>query len=107
MTEGRPWTYQADLYGICGVVHCLLYGSFLVTVRDPKTQELRPKQPFKRYHQADLWRPLFRDFLNVKVRFVVFEPANERFVSCCFSLLFFSIPGLFEHPCSGTAPAAT
>lgn len=65
MTEGRPWTYQADLFGICGVVHCLLHGNFIDVIRDPRTKDLMPKMPFKRYHQADLWRPLFRDFLNI------------------------------------------
>ncbi len=68
MTEGRPWTYQADLFGICGVVHCLLHGNFIDVIRDPRTKDLMPKMPFKRYHQADLWRPLFRDFLNITVR---------------------------------------
>jgi checkpoint serine/threonine-protein kinase len=67
MTEGRPWTYQADLFGICGVVHCLLHGNFIDVIRDPRTKDLMPKMPFKRYHQADLWRPLFRDFLNITV----------------------------------------
>lgn len=65
MTEGRPWTYQADLFGICGVVHCLLHGTFLEVTKDPRTKDAMPRTPFKRYHQADLWRPLFRDFLNV------------------------------------------
>lgn len=65
MEEGRPWTFQTDYYGLCGVIHCLLHGSYMQTVRDPRTNEWKPKEPFKRYWQGDLWKPLFRDLLNV------------------------------------------
>ena len=29
MREGTPWLYQADCYGVCGVVHCLLFGDYM------------------------------------------------------------------------------
>jgi checkpoint serine/threonine-protein kinase len=29
MQDGRPWTYQTDLYGLLGSVHVLLYGSYM------------------------------------------------------------------------------
>ncbi len=29
MREGSPWLWQADCYGACGVVHCLLFGDYM------------------------------------------------------------------------------
>jgi checkpoint serine/threonine-protein kinase len=80
MIEGRPWTFQTDLFGLCGVIHCMLHGNYMETVLDGRTNELRPKvsmsalslrrlmptqDAIKRYWQGDLWKPLFRDLLNV------------------------------------------
>lgn len=33
MREGSPWLYQADAYGACGVVHCLLFGDYMEVER--------------------------------------------------------------------------
>jgi len=100
MKEDRPWTYQADLFGLCGVVHCLLHGDFLEVVKDPRTKEYMPKQPFKRYHQADLWRPLFRDFLNVPVSSLLLAAASF------FIFIFIKYPlGTGLQPYSRSCPA--
>jgi len=64
MQHGHPWTFQADLYGVCGVMHCMLHGSYMEVVDDEG--RYRPKESFKRYWQADdLWKPLFDELLNV------------------------------------------
>jgi len=61
----RPWTFQVDLFGICAIAYCLLHGEYMETWLDKATNRWRPKQPFKRYWQADLWQPLFDTYMNV------------------------------------------
>lgn len=29
MRNGRPWTYQTDLYGAAAIAYCFLYGSYM------------------------------------------------------------------------------
>jgi checkpoint serine/threonine-protein kinase len=87
MREGRPWTYQADYFGLAGIVYCMLYGKYIeatsivhVTPQlgggrggtGASAEQQRPNgQPryklataFKRYWQADLWTRLFDVLLN-------------------------------------------
>ncbi|KAH9051945.1 Mad3/BUB1 homology region 1-domain-containing protein [Lactarius vividus] len=73
MREGRPWTYQADYFGLAGIVYCMLYGKYIeassvVLVEPPKGGEGVPRYKlatgFKRYWQADLWTRLFDVLLN-------------------------------------------
>jgi checkpoint serine/threonine-protein kinase len=85
MRDGRPWTYQADYFGLAGIVHCMLYGKYIeassivhVTPQNgvgggggAKQQQQQPNGPryklataFKRYWQADLWTRLFDVLLN-------------------------------------------
>ena len=77
MREGRPWTYQADYFGLAGIVYCMLYGKYIeassiVRVTPPchggEQQSSGPRYklttPFKRYWQADLWTRLFDVLLN-------------------------------------------
>jgi len=73
MREGRPWTYQADYFGLAGIVYCMLYGKYIeassvVPVAPPKGGEGIPRYKlaagFKRYWQADLWSRLFDVLLN-------------------------------------------
>ena len=85
MRDGRPWTYQADYFGLAGIVYCMLYGKYIeassivhVTpqngsggTRGAKQQQQQSDGPrcklataFKRYWQADLWSRLFDVLLN-------------------------------------------
>ena len=73
MREGRPWTYQADYFGLAGIVYCMLYGKYIETssvVRAAPAEAgegtLRYKLAtgFKRYWQTDLWTRLFDVLLN-------------------------------------------
>ena len=73
MREGRPWTYQADYFGLAGIVYCMLYGKYIeassiVPVTPPPPQGNRSRyklaMPFKRYWQVDLWTRLFDVLLN-------------------------------------------
>ncbi|KZP23812.1 hypothetical protein FIBSPDRAFT_822968 [Athelia psychrophila] len=71
MREGRPWTYQADYYGLAGVIYCLLFGKYIeassVTVmgsEDGSAPRLKVATPFKRYWQSAIWSNLFDMLLN-------------------------------------------
>ncbi|KAL5730430.1 non-specific serine/threonine protein kinase [Ranunculus cassubicifolius] len=67
--EKRPWKFQVDTYGLCGIVHMMLHGSFM-TVEKVSSSEgkylYQPnKAPLKRYYDVDLWVNLFTKLLNV------------------------------------------
>ncbi|KAH9972845.1 hypothetical protein BGW80DRAFT_1312878 [Lactifluus volemus] len=72
MREGRPWTYEADYFGLAGIY---IEASSIVRVTPPPRQQaeggkgsggLRYKlaTAFKRYWQTDLWTRLFDVLLN-------------------------------------------
>jgi checkpoint serine/threonine-protein kinase len=74
MREGRPWTYQADYFGLAGIVYCMLYGKYIeassvvLSAPPPESGEGVPRYKlamgFKRYWQTDLWTRLFDVLLN-------------------------------------------
>ncbi|TFB05841.1 Checkpoint serine/threonine-protein kinase BUB1 [Trichoderma ghanense] len=70
MREGRPWTWQIDYYGLAGVIHCLLFGKYLETVRADQGglgrggRRYRIRESLKRYWQTDIWADCFEVLLN-------------------------------------------
>ncbi|KAI0400523.1 Mad3/BUB1 homology region 1-domain-containing protein [Xylaria palmicola] len=71
--EGRPWTWQIDYHGLAGVVHCLLFGRYIDTVRadagglglgTAAGRRYRVRESLKRYWQTDLWADCFDLLLN-------------------------------------------
>ncbi|CAG8758792.1 20278_t:CDS:2, partial [Dentiscutata erythropus] len=76
MREGRPWKWQADYYGLAGVIHCMLHNEYMqiTPVRMDVdsfsscttilTKKYKPIQSFKRYWQGNLWGRLFDMLLN-------------------------------------------
>jgi checkpoint serine/threonine-protein kinase len=73
MRDGRPWTYQADYFGLAGIVYCMLYGKYIeassvVLVAQEEEQANEPRYKlataFKRYWQTDLWTRVFDVLLN-------------------------------------------
>eukprot|EP00026_Physarum_polycephalum_P000613 Phypoly_transcript_00614.p1 GENE.Phypoly_transcript_00614~~Phypoly_transcript_00614.p1 ORF type:complete len:1365 (+),score=324.67 Phypoly_transcript_00614:110-4204(+) len=67
MLAGLPWTYQIDTYGLCGIIHCLLHGTYMeVSEQNVAGSNLfRPNLPFRRYWQGALWTQLFDQLLNI------------------------------------------
>ncbi|SCU82582.1 LAME_0C01882g1_1 [Lachancea meyersii CBS 8951] len=63
MREGRAWTYEADYYGLAGIIHAMLFGRFIETRALPD-QQYALTHSFKRYWRQDIWRPLFDVLLN-------------------------------------------
>lgn len=79
--EGRPWTWQLDYHGLAGIVHCLLFGRYIETVRcdggcgagalgTSSSRRYRVRESFKRYWQTDIWADCFDLLLNPASRAV-------------------------------------
>ena len=73
MRELRPWTYQADYFGVAGVIHSLLFGKYIETVVDktaatglgPGAKKVwKLREGFKRYWQGAIWSDVFGLLLN-------------------------------------------
>ena len=67
MREMRPWTYQADYYGLASIAHCLLFGKYMDTtcyVNDDGLKTYKIQQSLRRYWQTDLWTRFFHLMLN-------------------------------------------
>ncbi|KAH8890985.1 hypothetical protein GQ53DRAFT_794575 [Thozetella sp. PMI_491] len=69
MREGRPWTWQIDYHGLAGIVHCLLFGRYIETVRSDAgalgtSRRYKIRESLKRYWQADIWGDCFDVLLN-------------------------------------------
>ena len=90
MRELRPWTWQADYFGLAGIIHSLLFGKYIDTVVDKSGSHpaatasssttsggpvggigakkyWKLKEPFKRYWQGDIWSEVFWLLLNPTV----------------------------------------
>jgi checkpoint serine/threonine-protein kinase len=66
LREGRPWTFQADYFGLAGIVYCMLYGKYIETVpvqEDGRTT-YKINVSLKRYWQTEIWSALFDMLLN-------------------------------------------
>ncbi|TEA16561.1 Checkpoint serine/threonine-protein kinase bub1 [Colletotrichum sidae] len=70
MREGRPWTWQIDYHGLAGIVHCLLFGKYIDTVRCDQGgiglagRKYRIRESLKRYWQTEIWGECFELLLN-------------------------------------------
>ena len=67
MREMRPWTYQADYYGLASIAHCLLFGKYMDTtcyVNDDGLKTYKIQQSLRRYWQTDLWTRFFHLMLE-------------------------------------------
>ena len=81
MRELRPWTWQADYFGLAGIIHSLLFGKYIDTVVDKSAASSdggpvggsggigakkvwKLKEGFKRYWQGGIWNEVFWTLLN-------------------------------------------
>lgn len=67
--DGRPWTWQLDYHGLAGVIHTLLFGKYIETVRADSgglgtARRYKIREPLKRYWQTDIWNDCFDVLLN-------------------------------------------
>ncbi|ROW10849.1 hypothetical protein VPNG_05345 [Cytospora leucostoma] len=71
MREGRPWTWQIDYHGLAGIVHVLLFGKYIETVRcdagglgTQAGRRYKIRESLKRYWQTEIWNACFEVLLN-------------------------------------------
>ncbi|KAK4174971.1 putative checkpoint serine/threonine-protein kinase [Triangularia setosa] len=67
--EGRLWTWQIEYFGLAGIVHCLLFGKYIETVRQRGEEtgmgkRYKIRENLKRYWQTEIWGGLFEMLLN-------------------------------------------
>ncbi|KAG6908339.1 hypothetical protein DXG01_005250 [Tephrocybe rancida] len=61
----RPWTFQADYFGLVGIVYCMLFGKYIHAGSiDSASGRHKISTPLKRYWQTDIWNRLFDVLLN-------------------------------------------
>ncbi|XP_037073534.1 mitotic checkpoint serine/threonine-protein kinase BUB1 beta-like [Pollicipes pollicipes] len=66
MLDGRPWTYQTDLYGAAASAYVLLFGSYLKLVRSAaEPARWTFTGTIRRYWCGSLWSEFFDTFLNI------------------------------------------
>ncbi|XP_076055680.1 uncharacterized protein LOC143033920 [Oratosquilla oratoria] len=67
MQDGRPWTYQTDLYCVAATAHCMLRGNYMTVVKDEDRNIWKLKDGvFKRYWLRQLWGEFFHTILNIQ-----------------------------------------
>lgn len=62
MRENKEWTFEADYYGLAGIIHCMLFGTYIKTIKVKGRYRLL--NGLKRYWQKALWEELFDLLLN-------------------------------------------
>lgn len=63
MQEGKPWTFQTDLFGIAGTAHVLLFGKYMEVEKGVLSWAIKSR--FPRYFNKFLWEQFFNALLNV------------------------------------------
>eukprot|EP01105_Mastigella_eilhardi_P022087 TRINITY_DN5409_c0_g1_i1.p1 TRINITY_DN5409_c0_g1~~TRINITY_DN5409_c0_g1_i1.p1 ORF type:complete len:316 (-),score=82.37 TRINITY_DN5409_c0_g1_i1:39-986(-) len=67
MREGRPWTFQPDLFGLCACVHVLLHAKYMTVKHVEKnggTVWLPTLSLNRRHYQKELWDNLMERLIN-------------------------------------------
>ncbi|KAG6873942.1 hypothetical protein C0995_008981 [Termitomyces sp. Mi166 len=63
--QDQPWTFQADYFGLVGIIYCMLFGKYIhAGAIDSTSVRHKLSTPLKRYWQTDLWNRLFDVLLN-------------------------------------------
>lgn len=55
---------QTDWFGVLDCIHVMLFGDY-IKVRKNKANKWEICEKLKRYHQTDIWEPLFQTLLNI------------------------------------------
>ncbi|XP_055545752.1 putative RNA exonuclease pqe-1 [Wyeomyia smithii] len=63
MQEGRPWSFQTDLFCVAGTIHVMLFGEYMQLT---KKFDWEIKQKLPRYLKKHVWSEVFQKLLNIK-----------------------------------------
>ena len=65
MQRGEPWNFEADYFGLAGIIHILLFGEVIEVLPLRNTsKEYKLRNTLKRYWQRDIWHRLFDVLIN-------------------------------------------
>ncbi|XP_034125313.1 dual specificity tyrosine-phosphorylation-regulated kinase mbk-2 isoform X2 [Drosophila guanche] len=64
MQEGRPWSYETDLFCIAATVHVMLFGEYMQPQKRGTNWDIRQKLP--RYLKKHVWSKFFGELLNMQ-----------------------------------------
>ena len=65
MQRGEPWSFEADYFGLAGIIHILLFGEAIEVLPLRNTsREYKLRNTLKRYWQRDIWHRLFDVLIN-------------------------------------------
>lgn len=65
MQEGRPWSFQTDLFCVAGTIHVMLFGEYM-QLSKKYDQDWDIKQKLPRYLKKHVWTDVFQKLLNIK-----------------------------------------
>lgn len=65
MQEGRPWSFQTDLFCVAGTIHVMLFGEYM-QLSKKFDQDWDIKQKLPRYLKKHVWTEVFQKLLNIK-----------------------------------------
>lgn len=63
MREGKPWTYQTDLFGLAGTSHVMLFGKYMQV--EKRIVNWNITTHFPRYFNKIVWDHFFTTLLNI------------------------------------------
>lgn len=63
MRNHKPWSFDADTFGVLASIHVLLHGTHIKIVKG-KNNKWRPSTTLKRYWQQGIWDEIFDSLLN-------------------------------------------
>ncbi|XP_051880667.1 mitotic checkpoint serine/threonine-protein kinase BUB1 isoform X2 [Pristis pectinata] len=63
MLSEKPWTFQADYFGIAATIYCLLFGTYLKLKKEHGVWKVNAT--FKRGHHTDVWNHFFNTLVYV------------------------------------------
>ncbi|XP_039295868.1 mitotic checkpoint serine/threonine-protein kinase BUB1 isoform X2 [Nilaparvata lugens] len=64
MRDGKPWTYQTDLFGLAGTTYLLLMGEYMKVTK--RGNEWVLQKNLHRYLHREVWLPIYEELLNVE-----------------------------------------
>jgi checkpoint serine/threonine-protein kinase len=63
MRDKRNWTFQTDLFGVCGTVFVIVFGKYMEVEKKLGRWQITTKYP--RYFQKCIWERFFNELLNI------------------------------------------
>lgn len=66
MLDGRPWTFQTDLFCLASTVHACLFGQYMEVARNSKFSPYHITTNIPRYYPKAMWTTFFETLINIK-----------------------------------------